>query len=313
MTHAVLFRTVAASAMLAASVSGAKAQLEITIGGSVNFCTGYSDLDYPGDDDFGDFSSESEIVVGYRGVADNGLEYGAKVDIIGDNGGGFGADNFNPCPTDKIDLGLGWRDFGGFDVRDLTFGIEKTFLDGRASIELRLPHFSDPIDSYFGDLSIIGKYAFRERPNSVISAGLELTLPTAEFSDETALEPFVSWAWVPGTNVVIQGHHSVTFITNEDFDPVISTDLAASYVVGLNAGWLKAIVPQVGLHYNWPTNLPGGGSELNLSLGSHFMFDRGLSATLAVGFPLGGLEPYDKRVTAGLQWNFGAPPPPPPP
>ncbi len=294
--------------MLFASAPAAHAQLQITVGGPT-FCTNYDD----DEDDFDDFRAETDITIRARGVADNGLEYGAKVEIIGDNGGGFGGDDFNPCPTDKVDLNYTWRDFGGFDVHALTLGFEKTFLDGRASIELRLPHFKDDLGSEFGDLSLIGKYAFRSNANSVISAGLELTLPTSEFSDSMTFEPFVSWTWVPHTNWVIQGYHSVSILPDEDFDPVISTDLTASYVIGLNAGWLKAIAPQVGLHYNWPTNLIGGGSEFNLSLGAHLLLERGLTATLAVGFPLGELEPYDTRVTAGLQWAFGAPPPPPPP
>jgi hypothetical protein len=101
------------------------------------------------------------------------------------------------------------------NVHRETIGFEKTFLDGNASIELRLPFvqvhqgisstlpdqnvqafaFADlPVtgqiasassglgDSFVGDLTLVGKYALLSNPDNgnLLSVGLALTLPTGQ-------------------------------------------------------------------------------------------------------------------------------------
>src|SRR5262249_53147587 len=95
------------------------------------------------------------------------------------------------------------------------FGGEKTFLDGDASIELRLPLNTLSADSGsglggtntdIGDLTIVGKYAFwRDRQSGdLLSAGLAVTAPTGpdNFANShiqtfhsTLLQPFVGYIW----------------------------------------------------------------------------------------------------------------------
>lgn len=57
----------------------AAAQLELKISGSVGFQAGYWEQD---GDDFGDFQSEADFTLRASGVADNGLEYSATIDLL---------------------------------------------------------------------------------------------------------------------------------------------------------------------------------------------------------------------------------------
>lgn len=102
-------------------VQPAAAQLEVTVGGTVGFMAGYADFDGTAFDDGDpigdfdadgfDFKSESEIVIRADGVADNGLEYGAKVEILTSTNDVSNADEVS------LYVGGGWGrlEFGDFD------------------------------------------------------------------------------------------------------------------------------------------------------------------------------------------------------
>lgn len=68
----------ATTALVLASATPGFAQLEVTVGGFVGFQAAMFDNDSATNSDR-DFTSESQIVVRADGVADNGLQYGAKV------------------------------------------------------------------------------------------------------------------------------------------------------------------------------------------------------------------------------------------
>lgn len=72
----------ATTALIAASAfaAPAQAQLEVTVGGFTAFQAAMFDNDTANSSER-DFQSEAQIVVHARGVADNGLEYGARVAI----------------------------------------------------------------------------------------------------------------------------------------------------------------------------------------------------------------------------------------
>ncbi len=59
----------------------AKAEMEVTVGGFANARAGFFDNDVANSSSR-DFTSESEIHVKANGVAENGLEYGAKVELM---------------------------------------------------------------------------------------------------------------------------------------------------------------------------------------------------------------------------------------
>jgi outer membrane protein OmpU len=70
----------ASTALLALASVPAKADLEVTIGGFTAFQAGFFDNDTANNSDR-DFQSEAEIVVTAAGKADNGLEYGAHIQL----------------------------------------------------------------------------------------------------------------------------------------------------------------------------------------------------------------------------------------
>lgn len=122
------------------------------------------------------------------------------------------------------------------------FGFEKTFLDGFASIEVRLPLIQQlsSLDSFnargVGDLTILGKYAFllNRDVGDVLSAGLAVTVPTGRSIvtfdgnvHSTLLQPWFGYIW----NVdrfFIQAFHSIVIPTDSRDVTLLFND------VGLN-------------------------------------------------------------------------------
>ena len=125
-------------------------------------------------------------------------------------------DNDSPRPTDRLYFNYGYYDSIGASLNpglgNITqsrpmIGFEKTFLNGDASIGMRLPfvQLNGPpgtaADSV-GDLSILSKYAFINNPNGdVVSAGVIITAPTGinggflvdgtEVPHSTLIQPWV--------------------------------------------------------------------------------------------------------------------------
>ena len=64
-----------------AFVPAARAELEVTVGGYTGFQAAYFDNDAANSSNR-DFQSEAEIHVGAKATSDNGLEYGAKVEML---------------------------------------------------------------------------------------------------------------------------------------------------------------------------------------------------------------------------------------
>lgn len=79
----------------------AKAEMEVTLGGYVNFQAAMFDNDAANNSDR-DFQSESELKVTAKGTADNGLEYGAYIEVF--------ASTTDTSNTDEVNLYLkgGW-------------------------------------------------------------------------------------------------------------------------------------------------------------------------------------------------------------
>src|SRR5205807_614779 len=115
--------------------------------------------------------------------------------------------------------------------RDL-IGFEKTFLDGNASLGMRLPfqqitsggNLGEIANHEIADITLIAKYAFindRDTGN-VLSGGLALTLPTADhqvvLADGNALrsvlfQPYVGWIVNRG-DFFAQGFHALVVPTD---------------------------------------------------------------------------------------------------
>ena len=147
------------------------------------------------------------------------------------------ADNTSPMPRDRLILDYGYFDNvplapGGVNVNRLTLGLEKTFLDGMMSFELKAP-MASTVDSTFvqgmaanegsgefGNLALTWKTLLRQTETWAFSGGLQLGLPTADDSrvvledgtpllvlqnDAVHLGPFLGALWTPNERLFSQG------------------------------------------------------------------------------------------------------------
>jgi len=120
-----------------------------------------------------------------------------------------------------------------FNINRYTLGGEKTFCDGRASVEVRLPlaGTADPtqsvvgpvsgLDSFvLGNLGVLGKAALVRTDDFILTAGFGVSVPTApdtrinslsgapllEVNNDTVLlQPVVATAWAPTERLFVQG------------------------------------------------------------------------------------------------------------
>ena len=131
-----------------------------------------------------------------------------------------------------------------------TFGVEKTFLDGRASVGFRLPLNTLTADSHFpgngptartiGDLTMILKYALCEDRDTgdLLSAGLAVTVPTgpdtfAGFDriasiHDTPIQPFVGFIW-HWDDFYFHGFTSLDVPTDSHDVTMLYNDLGVGY------------------------------------------------------------------------------------
>jgi hypothetical protein len=201
------------------------------------------------------------------------------------------ADDESPQPQDRVYVDFNYYDrlneavnrrFGA-DLHEIriyreTFGVEKTLLDGDASIGLRLPLNTLSADSGIpglgststdvGDLSLIFKGTLWENreTGSLFSAGLAVTVPTgpngfagASFSTsfhETTLQPFVGYIrdW---PNFYLQGFTAIDIPTDSSDVTILYNDVSIGYYLYRNREWgrlLTAVVPTFEVHVNTPLN-----------------------------------------------------------
>lgn len=107
------------------------------------------------------------------------------------------ADDNSPLPRDRVIFNYDYFNNvpivpGGWDVGRFSPGFEKTFLDQRASIEVRFPFASTVASSFtqgaestnteFGNIMGKLKFLLYQTSNWVVSGGLSVSLPTADDS-----------------------------------------------------------------------------------------------------------------------------------
>jgi hypothetical protein len=169
----------------------------------------------------------------------------------------------SPLPRDRFVFNYNYFNdpiaTGGYAVNRFTPGIEKTFLDGNASLQVLIPLAStissdislDPggagsvRDSELGDLALTLKLLLYRTPTWAVAAGATLSLPTADdgridllpgvplfrFQNESHhLQPYVAALWTPGDRFFSQ------FWIQSDFD-LDGNDVQAN----LDLGGLRSI------------------------------------------------------------------------
>jgi hypothetical protein len=271
-------------------------------------------------------------------------------------GSGFKvADNESPTPTDRVFFtynyfnNIGGGEGGsversitvtpiptGFVITDLPgatvpsrsrdvhrelFGFEKTFLGGDASVELRLPLFQTNRDDAFnaddfGDLTVLGKYAFINNPVNVFSVGLAVTAPTgpaintiAGDINSTLLQPFFGYIRRSG-NFYFQGIHSVVFPTNSEDVNLLFNDLSVGYIFEGRGRALAFFAPNFEVHVTTPLenrnreNAVVHVSDIvTLNTGVHLGLGEGRTLlSFGVATPVTGPRPMD--IEAYVQLNF---------
>lgn len=174
----------------------------------------------------------------------------ALVSLPNPSGGGLVGrnkyfDDGSPLPRDRVFFDYSHvGNFQGldtsFDVNRYVFGAEKTFLDGTASVEVRVP-FAGTVNSdqlggqaldvdhaEFGNVGLLLKGTLFRNANGIVAVGLGLSMPTADdsrilFAGRTVLEirnhawllqPILAAAWVPNDRFYVQAGLQFDFDAN---------------------------------------------------------------------------------------------------
>lgn len=206
------------------------------------------------------------------------------------------------------------------------FGFEKTFLDGQASVELRVPfqQLQSNLDGLgstnAGDLTIIGKYAFllNRDTGKVLSGGLAVTAPTGpgiETIDgrihSVLLQPWGGYV-CPFDRFYLHGFHSVVIPTDSRDLTLLFNDVGVGYNLyrGEPGQRLRFIVPTAELHLTTPlTHRDGNGpffvpDLLAATGGVHLGLGRGCILTLGASTPLTGPQTYSVEGFVQFNWRY---------
>ena len=189
--------------------------------------------------------------------------------------------NFYDDLNASINRRLG-ADVSGMKLYRETFGLEKTFLDQRASIGLRLPLNTLSANSGFpglggsstsvGDIAVILKYVFHENRETgdLFSGGMLISAPTGPaafagspattrgFHDAT-LQPYVGFIKTRG-EFFLQGFSSVDVPLDARDVTVFYNDLSAGYFVyhdRESGRTVTGLAPTLEAHLTTPLNHRG--------------------------------------------------------
>jgi hypothetical protein len=259
------------------------------------------------------------------------------VDLLVATRGSFKiGENESPRPEDRVFINYNYYNeapngvdsFGNVahgSVHRETFGFEKTFLDGNASVGLRAPVLQQQADggfgaNDFGDLSIVLKYAFVNDRNTgnVLSGGLVVTAPTGPALDtllgkldSVLLQPWGGFVYNFGDRFYVQGFSSVVIPTQTRDVTILFNDLAIGY-------WLRrstaegavvgGVCPTLEMHVTTPLNHRGAteaisvADTVDLTGGVHIGLGRASLLSIGVVLPVTGPRPFD--VEALAQFNF---------
>jgi hypothetical protein len=246
-------------------------------------------------------------------------------------------ENESPRPVDRFfinynyfnGIGSGVPGLPIFDLHRQTFGFEKTFLDGDASIGLRVNTLQSTGDGSlggndFGDMTIVTKFALiNDQPNgNVVSVGMAVTVPTGPdliLNDGSRLNPVLLQPWTGFIYVMdrlfAQGFSSLV-IPLDNRDVLLSTgSIAVGYQLYQAAcpanSCISYITPVIEGHTTIPLNhrgidsTPTGFPDLFvLTNGVHIGLGQRTNLTLGVAVPLTGPKLFDIEALALLNFRF---------
>jgi len=218
-----------------------------------------------------------------------------------------------------------------FNVHRELFGFEAAFLDGNASIGMRMPVTqqdgggggSSQVDG-FGDLTTIFKYAFVNncQTGDVLSGGMVVTFPTGRdvvLADGTKLngvllQPWAGWIYNMD-RLYSLGFTSVVIPTQGRDVTFYAADLGFGYRLYQACDGnsvLTQVIPIAEFHANVPLNHSGTTGGGLIGMPDQFVATGGLqiglwnSAFLAVGLavPVSGPRPYNYEILTQFNLRF---------
>lgn len=261
------------------------------------------------------------------------------------------ADNQSPIPQDRFfytfdyfnNLGGEANRRAGSVVSSMQayrqlLGIEKTFLQGNASIGIRLPintlwtSSRDATlrgnDTAVGNMTIFSKYVLwaDRKAGNLVSGGLAITVPNGPTSfagapgatgfHDAQFQPFVGYIFHRG-KFFVQGFTAIDVPTDSRDVTMWYNDAAIGYYAYRSAdpsAFLTAIIPTFELHLSDPLNHrgmfrpndPAGSPDvLDITVGSSFVFHKRVIASLCCAFPVTGPHPFDVEALALLNVYYG--------
>jgi len=261
------------------------------------------------------------------------------------------SDNQSPRPQDRFFYSFNYFDNlnASVDRRNLSpiqnlqvyhqlFGLEKTFLDGKASIGFRVPLNTVTLKSLAnvpgiggtstapGDLSIFLKYAvYDDERGNLVSLGLQVTAPTGpgafggnkyySYFRDTQIQPFVGYIFARD-RFYAQGFSSINVPTQSQDVTLLFTDFGVGYYVYRSdqaSRFLTAVAPVAEAHLTTPLNHRGFNSRdlastpdiLNMTFGVNTEFHRRAVLTAAYVTPVTGPKPFNAEFILQLNIRFG--------
>jgi hypothetical protein len=261
------------------------------------------------------------------------------------------ADNMSPRPQDRVFFTFDFfNDLNGavnqrlgnqvtnIQVYRYIFGFEKTFLDGTASIGIRMPLDTLSANSQIrglggtttavDNLTVFTKFVLWQdfQTGSLVSAGFAVTPPTgpSRFAGapssvgfrDTQLQPYIGYIWKKG-RTFIQGFEAIDVPTLSSDVTVLYNDVGIGYFLyqaPSRDALITAVVPVFETHVNVPLNHrgafrfndPAGTPDVvDLTFGLNFIMGRRAVFTAGIIDPVTGPKPFDLEVTALVNVFFG--------
>ena len=240
-------------------------------------------------------------------------------------------ENESVMPQTRVFVNYNYfHDVAGFNFNRETFGGEWAFLDGNASVGLRVPCFELGHDAFgngdqtdVGDLTAVFKYALlRNRDTGdVLSTGLAVTAPTGPRLDLGDVPDLHSWIFQPWVgflyhfgNGYVHAFSSVAFPTESGDVTLWFNDIGLGYYLyRSDAGdrIVSAVVPTLECHFNDPlnhrgsNNFPFGVADV-IDLTAGVTLGLCQRSTLALGFvtPLSGPRVFDYEAQVQFNLHF---------
>jgi hypothetical protein len=249
------------------------------------------------------------------------------------------SDNESPRPIDRLFVTYNFWDNASlptgperrtFDLHRETFGFEKTFLNGDASVGMRLNVLQADgaySDDDFGDMTFITKYALvnNDETGNVLSGGLAVTAPTGSRTilpngqtiRTTVLQPWTGFIYNLNCKWYAHGFSSLIIPTDNQDVTLAATDLGIGWRMYQAAccsdNFISSVTPTLEGHYTASLNHRGLDPLRALSfpkdvfvLTSGIHFGLGCNALLTTGLavPLTGPKLFDLEAIAQLNWRF---------